>query len=66
MQLIHGITPYKKNMQQVQFSDKLYMFNEVEKATEDQNVYKQFNQIIKRRREMFKAMEKLEKQNRMY
>lgn len=66
MQLIHEITPYKKNMQQVQFSDKLYMFNEVEKATEDQNVYKQFNQIIKRRREMFKAMEKLEKQNRMY
>lgn len=43
-------------------NEKLYMFDKVDKAHHDHDLFKQFNVLIKKRKDMFKAMEKIEKQ----
>lgn len=42
-------------------SDKLYMFNEVKKYSHDPQLMKQFNLLLKKRKEMQRAMDLINK-----
>ena len=42
-------------------SDKLYMFNEVDKMSHDPLLMKQFNMLLKKRKEMQRAMDLINK-----
>ena len=44
-------------------SDKLYMYNEVNKISHDPLLVKQFNMLLRKRKEMQRAMELINKHN---
>jgi hypothetical protein len=61
LQQIIEMRPYRKGFHKEVLNDKLYMFDKVDKISQDPLLMKQFNVLMKKRKEMFKAIEKMEK-----
>jgi hypothetical protein len=53
--------PFRKAIGKEVLNDKLYMFDKVDKLSQDPFLMKSMNMLIKKRKEMFKAMEKAKK-----
>jgi hypothetical protein len=60
---LHRIKPFRKELYKDRLSDKLYVFNEVNKISHDPLLMRQFNQLLRKRKEMQRAMDILNKHN---
>ena len=66
MDELNKIKTYRKEMYKDRLSDKLYMFDEVNKLSKDPGLIKQFNLLLRKRREMQRAQELMNKSKKKF